>query len=149
MQRKLPRSSARAYIFKLHKEQGGVCPICLKPIDITVMGRASQYVLDHCHETGLIRSVLHRGCNGSEGKVIGALGRWSGCGLKYENSIPQLRRLVEYLEYHRDNPSSLIYPDHKTDEEKVEAKRAKARKASALSRAKAKLKANKEINELN
>ena len=149
MQRKLPRSSMRAWSIGQIRKQDGLCPICKKPINLQVMGNKSDYVVDHCHETGLIRAVLHRSCNAAEGKVTNAAGRWGAKGTDYALVIPYLRSMVEYLEYHRDNPSNLIYPDHKTDEQKAEAKRAKARKASALSRAKAKLKANKELNESN
>lgn len=150
MQRKLPRSSMRAWtISTLKTKQGGLCAVCLKPIDVTKMGRDSDYVVDHCHETGVIRGVLHRSCNAALGKIDNAAGRWGAKSMLYSDILPYLKKVVAYYDTCNANPSNLIYPDHKTDEQKAEAKRAKARKASALSRAKAKLKANKELNESN
>ena len=76
---KLSRSSMRAWtIGHLKTKQDGLCAICQKPIDLQVMGNKSDYVVDHCHETGEIRGVLHRSCNAAEGKVVNAAGRW-GC----------------------------------------------------------------------
>lgn len=77
--RKLSRSSLRAWaIGHVRSKQDGLCSICKKEIDLKVMGNKSDYVVDHCHETGLIRAVLHRSCNASEGRVANAAGRW-GC----------------------------------------------------------------------
>jgi hypothetical protein len=46
--------------------QGGVCAICLEPFpadDITVPGDWDAPAVDHCHETGVVRGILHRRCN--------------------------------------------------------------------------------------
>jgi hypothetical protein len=69
-------------------------------------------VLDHDHRTGLIRKVLHRGCNSMLGKI--------------ENNMPRSRmnitrlktfaeRLIEYIEQEH---TDILHPTHKTLEEK-------------------------------
>ena len=133
---KLPRSSMRAWTIGQIKKQGGVCPVCKKSINMQVMGNKSDYVVDHCHESGLIRAVLHRSCNSAEGKVVNAAGRWGAKSIKYSEVIPYLKNLVEYLEYHQENPSSLLYPDHKTDEQKQDLAKKRRREADARRRAK-------------
>ena len=141
---KLARSAMRAWTFGQIKKQGGLCPLCKKPIDLQVRGNKSDYVVDHCHESGLIRAVLHRSCNSSEGKIVNAAGRWGAKSTKYADVIPYLRSVVEYLEYHQANPSNLTYPDHKTPEEKAQRVRTKRNTAAAIRRAKQKV---KEYNE--
>ena len=134
--RKISRSQLRAFaIAHTKSKQDGKCAICQKPIDFTVMGRTSDYVVDHNHDTGEIRGVLHRSCNASEGRVANAAGRWGAKSMQYSEIIPYLRSLVEYLEYHQANPSNLLYPDHKTPEEKASAARLKRNKANAAKRA--------------
>ena len=54
---KLRRTEIKPLRERLLLEQGHKCALCLEHIE------AEQAVLDHCHKTGLIRSVLHRGCN--------------------------------------------------------------------------------------
>lgn len=137
---KLSRGSLRSWaIGHLKTKQNGLCPLCKKEIDLKVMGNKSDYVVDHCHESGLIRAVLHRSCNSSEGKIVNAAGRWGAKSTKYADVIPYLRSVVEYLEYHRDNPSSLTYPDHRTPEQQAEKARVKRNTAAAIRRAKLKV----------
>ena len=77
MLRKLPRSSLRAWAMgHLKSKQGGNCAVCGLPISLQVMGSKSDYVVDHCHESGEIRGVLHRSCNAALGKIDNAAGRW-------------------------------------------------------------------------
>lgn len=105
------------------------------------MGNKSDYVVDHCHESGEIRGVLHRSCNSAEGKVINAAGRWGAKSMKYEDVIPYLRNLVEYLELANSSSggTGLMYPDHATPAQKAEKARVKRNKAAALARAKRKV----------
>lgn len=145
---KLSRSAMRSWtIGHLKTKQDGLCAICKKPIDLQVMGNKSDYVVDHCHETGEIRGVLHRSCNSAEGKVTNAAGRWGAKSTKYSEVIPYLKSLVEYLEYHQENPSSLLYPDHKSDEQKQDLAKKRRREADARRRAKARMQELKETTQ--
>lgn len=121
----------------LLKKQGGKCPLCGKEIDLTVRGNKSDYVVDHDHNTGLIRGVLCRGCNGAIGRAQAAIAKWGKQGFNYDNIIPYMERMLEY--YKRD-PQPVIYPDHKTYEEKQAIKKQKRRRQQALRRAKEKMK---------
>lgn len=142
---KLSRGAMRSWaIGHLRTKQGGLCAICQKEISLQVMGNKSDYVVDHCHETGEIRGVLHRSCNAAEGKVTNAAGRWGAKSTKYEDIIPFLDQLVQYLKKSRDFGTGLMYPDHKTPEEKAQRARTKRNTAAAIRRAKQKV---KEYNE--
>lgn len=108
------------------ESQGFTCAICKLPVE------EDQAVLDHCHKGGHVRAVLHRSCNAAEGKIINAMKRY---GIK--NPTDFLRNLVEYHEYHAENRTGLIHPTHKTEEEKKElakkrAKRKKLQKKNAV-----------------
>ena len=137
---KLSRSAMRSWtIGHLKTKQGGNCAICGKPISLQVMGNTSDYVVDHCHETGEIRGVLHRSCNAAEGKVTNAAGRWGAKSTKYSDIIPFLQQLVQYLENSRIYGTGLMYPDHKTPEQKADKARIKRNTAAAMRRAKMKV----------
>lgn len=127
---KIPRSQQRTFVYKLHKEQGGVCPLCAKPIDLATKGEA---VLDHCHESGQVRGILHRSCNAAEGKVANAAGRWGAKSMDYDTAVvPFLERLVAYLKKPKHN---LIYPTHLTPEEARAKANTKRRSAAAAKKA--------------
>lgn len=135
---KLSRSQMRPYTMKLLKEQGGLCPLCMEPISMSLTeGHKTDFALDHCHETGRIRGVLHRSCNGAEGKVANAAGRWGAKSMQSESILAFLKRLIEYYE----TPlKDYVYPTHKSAEENAEAQRVKRNKAAALRRAQLKAK---------
>lgn len=129
---KLPRSQMRSFAARhLKVVQQNLCPLCGKFIDINIKGEA---VIDHDHDTGEIRGILHRSCNSAEGKIANAAGKWGAKSMKYTDIVPFLKRVVTYLE----QPGvGLIYPLHKTPEEKKELlnKRARTRRADAKARA--------------
>lgn len=128
-QRKLTRSQIRPLALRLYKEQGNKCPLCGLPVDLTEKG---ALVLDHDHETGLVRGALHRSCNAAEGKVANAAGRWGAKSMSYAAIVPWLQQLLAYLA----SPSTdFIYPSHQTEEEKRIAKNAKERRARATRQA--------------
>lgn len=126
---KIPRTAMRTYMLRWLKEQGGLCPLCGKPIDITVKGEG---VVDHDHDTGEVRGVLHRSCNAAEGKIANAAGRWGAGSMSYAAILPFLKNVVDYL----SKPGKgFIYPTHKTPEEKRIERNRKARTARATASA--------------
>lgn len=62
-------------VIRIVAQQGGLCPICLKP---------EPDVVDHCHKTGRVRGILHRRCNS-------ALGTFGDCVDGLERAIGYLR----------------------------------------------------------
>ena len=135
---KLARSMMRSYAHKLLKEQDGLCPLCGKEIDLTTKGEG---VIDHDHDTGRIRGLLHRSCNAAEGKISNAAARWGAKSSSYADIIPYLKNLVAYLER---PPKNLIYPMHKTPEEKEAAAKQKRRVRAVQRRAAQRVKENNE-----
>lgn len=110
---------------KFLKDQGGVCAICKKPIDMRI---PREGVVDHDHNTGEVRGVLHRGCNGAEGKVANSVGRWAGTTMDYAAIIPWLENLVAYL---KSPGTGYMYPTHKTPEQKKAEAKFKRTKSTA------------------
>lgn len=135
--KKIPRSNLRAMTAMLLKQQGGLCPLCGKPIDLTI---AREGVVDHDHHTGEVRGVLHRGCNGAEGKVANSVGRWAGTGMQYDKIIPWLENLLAYL---KREGTGWMYPTHQTAEEKAQKAKLKRRTATAQKQARIKVRSMK------
>lgn len=119
-------------------EQGGLCPLCGKEIDLRVKGEG---VIDHDHDTGRIRGVLHRSCNAAEGKIANAAARWGAKSSKYSDIIAYLESVVAYL---KREPTNFIYAMHKTEDEKRDMRNAKAREARARAKAKLAMRGRKE-----
>lgn len=133
---KVPRTGMRSFMLRhLKTVQNGLCPLCTKPIDTTIKGEG---VLDHDHDTGQIRGVLHRSCNAAEGKISNAAARWGAKSSKYEDIIPYLESLVSYL---KEPATQFIYPMHKTADEKKDDRNRKAREARAAAKAKVAMRA--------
>ena len=134
--RKISRSQLKAFTIKLLKEQGGVCAVCKQPISLRTAGAKSDYCVDHCHVTGLVRGVLHRSCNAALGKMENAAGRWGAKSMSYSALIPWLENMLEYL---KKPGTGLMYPDHKTAEEKAAITKQKATRAAAVRKARLKI----------
>lgn len=136
---KLSRTMMRSWAARhLKTKQDGKCPLCDKDIDLTIKGEG---VIDHDHDSGEIRGVLHRSCNAAEGKIANAAARWGAKSASYADVIAYLRRVVQYLE----SPGvGLIYPMHKTADEKRVERNAKAKLARANAKAKLALRGRKE-----
>ncbi|UQT03823.1 tail fiber protein [Serratia phage vB_SmaP-Kaonashi] len=122
--RKLTRSQMNALKLKWMRAPGAKCPLCHKPF---ASMESKNVVVDHDHQEGNIRGLLCRGCNGAEGKVANAAGRWAGLGMDYSKIVPWLEQLVAYL---RTKPTEYIYPTHLTEEEKKKAAGDKRRLAA-------------------
>lgn len=110
--------------------QNNLCPLCGKHIDLKIKGEG---VIDHDHDTGEIRGVLHRSCNAAEGKISNAAARWGAKSASYADVIEYLVSLVAYL---RQPGAGIIYPMHKTVDEKRDAVNKKARERRAAVKAK-------------
>lgn len=112
----------------LLEQQGFKCTLCEQDCS------EEQAVLDHDHGAGHIRSVLHRGCNAAEGKIMNSMRRY---GIK--NPLTFLANMLKYQETHATNQTGLIHPLHKTPEEKIAAIKARAkRKRAAIKKSKTK-----------
>jgi hypothetical protein len=98
-------------------EQGGLCALCCEPVD------PADAVLDHCHKTGYLRSVLHRGCNCYIGSMENNLAR---------NQITpaRLANILANFEHYKHTVKPILHPTHRTPEERKERakKRARARR---------------------
>lgn len=132
--RKITRGQVRSVTMKLLKEQGGLCPVCAKPINLAQRSTSGDGpALDHDHRTGHIRGVLHRSCNGGIGKAESIVGRWITGSMQDEQAIIQdMQRMVNYL---LQPNTDLIYYSHKTEEEAKAAQNAKRRRVRAQRKA--------------
>ena len=127
---KIPRTGMRSWAIRhLKTVQNGLCPMCKKPIDMTIKGEG---VIDHDHDTGQVRGVLHRSCNAAEGKIANAAARWGAKSGKYQDILEYLRSTIAYLEQPATN---YIYPMHKSPEEKKDARSLKLKQRRAALKA--------------
>jgi hypothetical protein len=97
------------------KEQLGLCALCREPIN------EGEAVLDHCHKTGLLRSVLHRGCNAYIGHMENNLARNLITPTRLHNI---LNNFTQYIQEHKP----ILHPTHRTPEERKLAARTRAKK---------------------
>lgn len=104
----------------LLKEQHGLCAICQEPISI------EEAVLDHCHKTGYIRSVLHRGCNAYIGHLENNMAR---------NRITssRLSSILRNFEQYVLTQKLILHPTHRTPEEKKARQKRRAKSKSKKS----------------
>lgn len=136
---KVPRTAMRSWAQRQVKiEQGGLCPLCGKPIDLTIKGEG---VIDHNHDTGEIRGVLHRSCNAAEGKATNAIGQWGAKSKDYPSIIAFMERLLVYL---KTSGTGRMYPMHKTADEKADARAKVLKERRAAAKAKLALRSRKE-----
>ena len=102
---KLKYNQVKTYREEQLRTQGQKCALCGE--DIT-----DDPVLDHCHKTGLLRQVLHRGCNSLLGKIENSMPR-SRVDIRRLEGIA--RNLVNYL---TTQHTDIRHPTHKTPEER-------------------------------
>lgn len=121
--KKLTAAQVKLVRVKLAAEQGGRCCICQGQLGTKA---PLDPVLDHNHQTGAVRGVLHRGCNSLLGKVENNAGRYG-----VREVFAFCRGLAPYLQKHMSNITGYLHPTHKTEDEKRIARNAKARKARA------------------
>jgi len=122
--RKLKVAEVKTVRDTLAHKQGWVCVLCSSSL------KQKDPVLDHCHDTGTVRAVLCRNCNGMEGKIRSASIRAAS----REGMINWLENLAAYWRHFEDNPRPLTYPTHKTEAEKRVARNKKARTVRATAK---------------
>lgn len=116
---KLKASQLPAVRLKLLLAQGGKCKLCGEIV------KPSEAVLDHDHLHGHIRGVLHRWCN----STLGRLENWAHRSGKGRERFS--RFVADYLQAHAVPQFIELHPTFKTEGEKVEAAKAKAKKRRA------------------
>jgi len=107
--RKLLNKDIKLYRELQWEKQDGVCPICNLEIPL------DEAVLDHSHDSGHCRRVLHKGCNSYEGKIKNAFSRYIG----FKNCVTietVLQNLINYLK--NDYSENPIHPTELTKSEK-------------------------------
>lgn len=113
---KLKTTEVKTFRQQQWQKQGQCCALC----GDTVIEQ--EAVLDHDHKTGLLRGVLHRGCNSLLGKI--------------ENNMPRSRvdlgrlsaishNLIKYLT--AEPCSEYLHPTYKTPEERKMAYKKKGK----------------------
>lgn len=104
----LNHSDVKDVRLQLLEEQQSICPLCGTKIEVC------DAVLDHDHDTGLIRGVLHNICNAIEGVLKHKFRR--GGGAKYTEYQTFLDNLVVYL---KKAQHPMIHPSEKPKEPKL------------------------------
>lgn len=107
---------------KMAKAQGNVCALCGRPFTAK-----DGPALDHDHVTGIVRAVIHRSCNGIEGRVL-KLAQRATAGLSAKDYIIGL---AAYYQLHETPQTQLIHPEHLDDNQKRERANAARRAARA------------------
>lgn len=113
---KLKTSQVKEYRSQQLIKQCNLCALCGEQL------APQEAVLDHDHKSGLVRQVLHRGCNSLLGKI--------------ENSLPRSRVDIRRLKgiahnligYMTKQHTEVFHPTHKTVEEKKARAKRLARK---------------------
>lgn len=85
--------------------QNNCCDLCGETID-------GDAVLDHDHRSGLIRKVLHRGCNSLLGKIENNLARSK---MDHNRLRVWAANLVDYIQ---TTHTDIQHPSYKTKEER-------------------------------
>jgi len=122
--RKLKQSEVPMVRDKMAAKQGQICPLCLGNL------KQKGAVLDHCHTTGAVRAVLCRNCNGCEGRAKTVATRAAS----RAGMVEWAENLAKYWRYYSESKGQLMYPSHKTAEEKRLERNKKARLARAKSK---------------
>lgn len=106
---KLKTTEIKALRERLSKEQGGICPLCGKPLN--------EPCLDHQHKlkktdepgvdgAGLVRGVLCRDCNALEGRIWNAMSRH----LQPKTVAERVEFLKKLVCYYNKDPEKILYP---------------------------------------
>jgi hypothetical protein len=118
---KLKHTQIKQYRETQLQHQDQKCALCGEGIELDA-------VLDHDHKTGLIRQVLHRGCNSLLGKIENSMPRSRVDIRRLENIV---RNLVPYL---TKTHTEIRHPTHLT----IEERKMKKAKQTAMGRGRGK-----------
>ncbi len=133
MTEKLKQSEIKALREQKLYEQNSVCPLCGTEI------LPEEAVLDHCHDSGHVRMVLHRACNAAEGRIL----NW----VRRSRAIDTKKFLFNIISYISEDWShNPVHPNYRTPKEK-EIQKLK-RKKKKLKTKKAKVRVQKQIEDL-
>lgn len=115
--RRLKTTEIKKYRDQALQDQNNICPLCNEYIS------PEQAVLDHHHESGYIRKVLHRFCNLYLGKIENSQKRNKLTDEQVQNI---LNNAFDYMQDYTD----ILHSTYRTQEEKaaLRKKRAKKRK---------------------
>lgn len=115
---KLKHTEIKPYREQQLLAQNKMCALCGEYVE------DKEAVLDHSHKTGLIRKVLHRGCNALLGKIENNMAR---NGVDYHRLEMIASNIAAYIS---TDWTDVLHPTHKTTEERRELskKRAKLRR---------------------
>lgn len=117
-QARIKATEVKALRQSMWLKQKGQCALCMLPLD------PKDANLDHCHTSGHVRGVIHRGCNLMLGKVENNYKRF---GIKDLKAV--INNLIEYIHCYDDHPSGIIHFTHRTAEERKQlAKKRAARR---------------------
>lgn len=115
---RLKKHEIKAHRNKLLKKQHYVCPLCKTEI------LEEEATLDHDHQTGHCRRVLHRSCNQVEGRILSWIRR-SRVSAGKERMF--LQNLTRYWGVNFENEP--LHPSHLTDtEQKIKVLRKRMRR---------------------
>lgn len=120
---RLTAAQVKSVRVSLAMKQGNRCALCQGQFGLKA---PLDPVLDHNHQTGAVRGVLHRCCNSLLGKIENNAPRYG------VRNIPAfVNGVAGYLQAHLTNITGYLHPSHKTDEEKRLLRNKRARVARA------------------
>lgn len=98
---RVKQSEVKEYRLKQWESQNRICPLCRTEIE------EEEAALDHDHDTGIIREVLHRSCNQTEGRIKSWINR-----SRFQGDHTEfLQNIIEYLNVDRSMNDE--HPGHK------------------------------------
>ena len=97
---KIKAKEVKAIREQMVRKQRFKCPLCRENLTY------EDAVLDHCHDSGHIRTALHRSCNSAEGRVK----EWAGKRSRGDDPDLWLRNLLRY--WKQDYTTNPIHHTH-------------------------------------
>ena len=121
MSKRLTAAQVKAWREKRRLDQLSRCALCRELVS------ELEAVADHCHKSGRLRGVLHRGCNAMLGSIENNMPRHKLTDIRRLTAL--LRAVPAYLWANYDHEP--LHHTHRTPDERREKRNAKARKTRA------------------